>query len=153
MLKATLVQRSQRDSVLNHILGKLSDGTKGKTLVPLRDLMLNLDLCPLLLPAHYEYQDSSNSRLSADAIHKVVDINIHGVGDAKIGAGSSSLIPMVAMLNHAASPNATFITTLSTKTESVAIVVASRNIAKGEEIFMQYHDDLTALSQKWGISG
>jgi SET domain len=152
MLKATLVQRSQRDSVLNQILGKLSDGTKGKSLVPLRNLMLNLDLCPLLLPVHHEYQDSSNSRLSSDAIHKVVDINIHGVGDAKIGAGSSSLIPMVAMLNHAGNPNATFITTLSTKKETVAIVVASRNIEKGEEIFMQYHDDLTVLSQKWGIS-
>jgi tetratricopeptide (TPR) repeat protein len=150
-LKATLVQRSQRDSVLNQILGKLSDGTKGKTLVPLRDLMLNLDLCPLLLPVHHEYQDSSNSRLTSDVIHKVVDINIHGAGD-KIGASYARLIPMVAMMNHAGSPNATFFTAPSTKSETVAIVVACRNIERGEEICLQYHYDRTVLLQKWGIS-
>jgi SET domain len=131
------------------VVGNLSDGSRSKPLVPLQDLVLNLDLCSVLLPVGYEYQDAQGSPVAAETLRSIVDVNVHG--SSGLAAGCTCLLPTVAMINHSRTPNTSFLER-GNKTESVAMVVASRSIKAGEEVFMKYQDDEVVL-EKWGITG
>lgn len=152
-LYSSVALRLQHDVVLNRIMNKLSDGKSEKPLVPLNDLMLNLEMFPLLLPSRIEFlPKESISKLSYVTMKNVLSTNIHGESVALIR--KSQLYPAISMMNHASNPNCTFVPAKANKKHAhqVAIVVTNRSVAKGEELTMKYHSD-EVVTRKWGISG
>lgn len=155
-LKAAIVNRSERDGILSLIVGRLSNGnnTSNQPLVPLRDLMLNLDSCPLLLPGHHDYLEGNTRQLTADLVDRIVSTNVHGRHDNKRDVTSddtSDLYPAISMMNHMKNANATFLPLQGKHRQDVAVVVSTRPVKKGEEICMQYLPDKATVKAKWGI--
>jgi tetratricopeptide (TPR) repeat protein len=155
ILKSALVHRTQRDRVLSDILARLSDGGQNNPLVPLEDLTLHLDVCPLLLPGHYEYMEGesgpqlSAEKLSAEKVENIVNVNCHGAdADPKV-TETTQLLPAISMINHSKKPNATFMS-LGKKAGSAAVVMSSKAIRKGEEVCMRYLEDEAQVAEKWG---
>jgi tetratricopeptide (TPR) repeat protein len=146
-MKADLVQRCQRDAVLSRILSHLSDGTTGKPLVPLRLLMRTVDSCPVLLPGHFDYVNDEGLKISSEEIQSIVGINIHGT-HGKLDKDESSLLALVATMNHSRKANCSFLFDLSPE-PNMSVVVASKPIPKGFELFMKYHDDEVKAAEKW----
>jgi SET domain len=137
-------------------VGRLSDGTStsNQALVHLRDLMLNLDSCTLLLPGQHDYLEGTTRQLTADLVDKIVSTNVHGQHGNKrdmTGDDTSNLYPAISMMNHMKNANATFLPLQGKHRQDAAVVVSSRLIKKGEEICMQYLQDEAAVKAKWGI--
>jgi tetratricopeptide (TPR) repeat protein len=150
ILKAALVHRTQRDRVLSDILARLSDGDKSNPLVPLEDVALHLDVCPLLLPGHYEYmEDERGPQLSAERLEKIVYVNCHGFDPDPKVTETTQLLPAISMMNHSKKANATFLS-LGKKAASTAVIVSSRPIRMGEEVCMRYLEDEAQVAEKWG---
>jgi hypothetical protein len=83
-IKSAIINRAARDGVLSRIVDNLSDGGKSpKAVVPFSNLLLNLELGPLLLPGHHEYlnhedEEGRQVQLSADQVNGIIKINAHG---------------------------------------------------------------------------
>jgi SET domain len=150
-LKGTLVNRAERDGIVSQIVGRLSDGTSNlnNPLVPLRDLMLNFDSCPLLLPGHHDYLEGDTRLLTAEQISKIVSTNVHG-GEKEKRRNESNLYPAIAMMNHTKHANAEFVPLQGKSTKDVAVVATVRLVKKGEELCMQYLPDEAKVKANWG---
>jgi hypothetical protein len=152
-LKLALVNRTQRDGILNRIVSRLADGTKSKPLVPLPGLMRTLNCCPLLLPGLYDYLEDEGPKLSTETVHSTVSVNIHGIegegeGDCLDG---SQLFSLVSTMNHSSHPNCSFFQ--PDKIEmNVVIVTTTRPIQKDEELSMKYHEDEKTAAAHWKFS-
>lgn len=154
-LQSVLALRLQHDGVLSQILSRLSDGKKYKPLVPLTDLLLNLELFPLLLPAHREFlRDKGAPRLSLETVKNIMSTNTHGIHEKdNFITGTTDLLPGISMMNHASQPNCSIVPTKTRKHATSAVVVATiRPIQEGEELTMKYNTD-EVVARKWGISG
>eukprot|EP00977_Amphora_coffeiformis_P003426 scaffold638_cov168-Amphora_coffeaeformis.AAC.8 len=154
-LYSSVALRLQHDGVLNRIMNRLSDGKSEKPLVPLNDLMLNLEMFPLLLPGRIEFlPKESIPKLSVETMQNVLSTNTHGKNDGGSLTRTSELFPAISMINHASSPNCSFVPTKTNKKHAhqVVIIVTMRSIAEGEELTMKYHTD-EVVARKWGISG
>jgi SET domain len=153
-IKWHTIHRLQRDGVLEQVLNRLSGGAqdKSKELVPLTDLLANLEMFPFLLPCHREYmrETIAGSELPKERVDSILDTNIHGhsATDGDGDSCSSRLYPAVSMMNHSSAPNCTFILTTM---PDLAVVTTTRNVAAGEELCMLYHNNAAALKNKWGI--
>ena len=154
-IRSSLMLRLQHDGVMSQIVHRLSDGESEKPLVPLTDLVLNLDMFPLLLPAQREYmKDKEVPVLSMGTVERVLSINTHGTrGKDKYITGSTELLPGISMMNHASEPNCHFLDAKRVdSTHSAMVVITSRPVKKGEELSMRYHSD-EVVAKKWGITG
>ena len=153
-LNASLALRLQHDGVLSRIMDRLSDGKSHKPLVPLKDLMLNLEMFPLLLPGRIEFlPKESTPQLSIETMKNVISTNTHGKREEGGLLGTSQLLPAISMMNHASKPNCSFVPTKIDKyANEVVVVVTTRSIQEGEELTMKYHSD-EVVARKWGISG
>jgi hypothetical protein len=136
-LKLALVNSTQRDGILSHIVGRLADGTKSKPLVPLSLLMRTLDCCPLLLPGHFDYLEDEGPKLSTETIHSTVSMNTHGASGGKdVWLDDSRLFALVSTMNHSSQSNCAF----------------NRRIRKGEELCMKYHENEKIAAAHWKFS-
>lgn len=153
-IKWHTIHRLQRDRVLEQILNRLSGGAGDKSmdLVPLTDLLVNLDMFLFLLPTHREYTRKSTpgSELSKARIDSILETNIHGhsLTDGDEKTCSSQLYPAVSMMNHSSDPNCSFV---KNALQGLAIVTTTRCVAAGEEVCMLYHENTKHLKTKWGI--
>lgn len=146
-LMTALVKRSELDGVLSQILGRLSDGSNlDPPPVPLGELMLALDSCPLLLPGHHSYIEGGTGQLGAQKVEGIVRTNIHDVHAAKFDR--TVLYPAVSMMNHNKDANAKFASVYEHSEQDVAVVVSDRPVKKGEELCMI--DLRDEVERKWG---
>jgi SET domain len=153
-IKWHTIHRLQRDGVLEQVLNRLSGGAQDKSqeLVPLTDLLANLEMFPFLLPCHREYMRTTiaRSELPKERVDSILDTNIHGhsVTDGNCYSCSSRLYPAVSMMNHSLDPNCSFI---STSMPDLAVITTTRDVVAGEELCMIYHNNAATLKHKWGI--
>lgn len=79
-------------------------------------------------------------------------MNVHGdMGDERGIKETSELFPAISMMNHARNPNCGFLLPVKEDTPVVAVIGTLRDVKKGDELLMKYHDDDT-VARKWGIS-
>lgn len=153
-LRGVVNNRMKREYNLARILDCLSDGSKTNPLVPVSDLLVNLDQFPLLLPTHREYYRNvkDDIEVAADRVDRILNLNSHGismVGDhnEESSEDTSELYPTVSMMNHASKPNCAFAPHSLSK---LCIVITCESIRAGDELFMKYQTDSVVESQ-WGI--
>lgn len=148
-LRPIVVNRLRRESVLGQVLARMSDGERTPDLCPVSDILLNLGMFPLLLPTHHDYmKDGVGSELTAEQVDKILNINCHGSSYAGGGdQDSSSLYPLVSMMNHKSDPNCSFV---ANNLKMLSIVVTCKDIKAGDEMFMKYQSD-KVVQDKWGI--
>lgn len=147
-LRSHSVHRLRREAVLAKIFSHLCDGEHTPTLVPVSNLLLNLELFPLLLPGHREYFETLNDDITADRVDKILDINCHGTSlSAENINCQTELYPTISMINHASDPNCVF---NSGSLEFLCFIVTCKSIKAGEELTMKYQSD-EVVKQKWGI--
>lgn len=127
----------------------MSDGSRTNILVPLRELMQNLESSSMMLPSDSKYQETYTSRMSAVHIEKICDVNSHGSEEQ---GDRSVIFPAVCMMNHSSDANATFVTSKVGEMDKIATITTSRRIKIGEEICLMYHPDDDVVRRKWGIS-
>ena len=119
-------------------------------MVPISDRLVNLELFPLLLPAHRGYVPETNlEEISVDKVDKILGINCHGDSGGATDDCHTELYPTTIMMNHAFEPNCTLADT--TKVNLLHIVLTRRPIRAGEELTMKYHSSDEVVERKWGI--
>jgi hypothetical protein len=136
-LRTIVVNRLRREAVLAQILSHMSDADNTPSLVPVSDLLVNLELFPFLLPTHYEYSANTATEITADRIDKILNINCHGTTPFAPDSRDceSELYPTVSMMNHASIPNCAF---APSSLKFLCIVLTLNPIQAGEELTMKY---------------
>merc|ERR1712194_799090 len=176
-----LVRVASADIALRRRLEVLYDGTgKSLPLVSLKSMLQRLDLecAPFLLPPDPDFVGQPNGLdFSASQAKQVLNFNCHGGGWRKnkpkslaqlqemihtvkmdnSSAGTdvpdaryTAMYSGVAFLNHSSKANAVVVPVGPDSSDLVA-VVASRNIAIGEEITISYSSNPDVLKTQWGI--
>ena len=76
---------------------------------------------------------------------------VHGFGakDDASGVGATELFATVAMMNHCSKPNCVFL--LEADKAQAAVIVAARNVKKGEELTMLYLEDEAKVRERWNL--
>ena len=131
----------------------LSDGSKDVSLEPIHRTMMSVNSFQLLLPGLHEYfRDEKPPRLSAEKIEKILSTNQHGSNGLKSREmeDSSELYPSISMMNHSFDPSCAFLA-VNKDLDGIAIVVTAKEIKKGEELTILYHNDKAVMKSKWGI--
>ena len=161
-LRSIVVNRLKREATLAQIMSHMSDGINTPGLVPVSDLLVNLEMFPFLLPTHREYcnldiNDDDNDgkkretikEITADHVDKILNTNSHGTSETILDDKlcRTELLPTVSMMNHASNPNCTF---QKLSLNFLCMVVACKPIQAGEELTMKYHSD-EVVEEKWGI--
>ena len=148
-LRRMVVNRLKREATLAKILSHMSDGDHTPSLVPISDLLINLEIFPVLLPTHHEYKTFDNchdpkghtkngiNEITADRVHKILNINCHGTHET-LENDKTQLYPTVSMMNHASKPNCTL---METNLKILSVVRTCKHVKSGEELTMKYNSD------------
>jgi hypothetical protein len=130
-------------------------------LVHLPDMLQTLSPLVLpLLPQLYQYVSPGEQvQLPPDRVQRICSVNAHGLSgnDDNILEGTSTIYPLVSLMNHSSSPNCQMLPASKYFVHDDALggapvmVVAVQPIRAGDELTICYHEDERVLRDKWGI--